>query len=147
MNNVTFLIFFALIPFANHFIYLVKNKEFKVLLLYFFNYLLYSSMIVSSISTLLKVVFGKKVKFIITPKDNQKYSIWDVLKYNWLEIFVLVLLIVLLSIFTIYYNFFIFFGWLWIIFLIIPLISTPFLTLLSNKKISIKWNCHFLYIY
>lgn len=47
---------------------------------------LYGSMLLTSLISAFLGIFGKKAKFIVTPKDDVKYGFWDAIKIQWKEI-------------------------------------------------------------
>ena len=55
-------------------------------------------MLTTSLVSALLGMFGKKAKFIVTPKSSQKISVWFALKFQWKE-FLLSTILLLLSIF------------------------------------------------
>ncbi|WP_052663068.1 glycosyltransferase family 2 protein [Mycoplasmoides pirum] len=134
-----FIVFFFLIPLLNDIIFLIRKENFFHLLGYlFFCCLLYPSMIISSILTFTFSIFGKKAKFIVTPKNSKKYTFWEAIKFNKLELISSIVLITLITLLTIFVNNFQYVLILWLVFFIIPFLSTPFLTLLSNKSVVVK---------
>lgn len=136
-----FMIVFLITPFINDFIFLVNKIKFWKLLSYIlFCLMLYTSMIVCSIKTLILTLLGKKAKFIITPKNEQKYSFWEAIKINWLELLIANLLVIWMILIWIYLPEYKFLGIAILSILTISLYSTIFLTLLSNKKINQFYN-------
>lgn len=135
-----FMVIFLITPFINDFIFLIKKIKFWKLLFYIlFCLMLYTSMIVCSIKTLILTLLGKKAKFIITPKNQKKYSFWEAIKINWLELLIANLLVIWMILIWIYLPEYKFLGIAILSILTISLYSTIFLTLLSNKKI-VKYN-------
>ena len=48
--------------------------------------MLYGSMLTTSLVSATKGIFGKKARFIVTPKSSQKIGLWFALKFQWKEI-------------------------------------------------------------
>ncbi len=131
-----FIIILTITPMLNDIIYYFGKINFFILLLkLFFDYLLYPSMMVSSLSTLLLSIFGKKAKFIITPKNEKKYNLWDCIKYNWKELFIALLSTIILPIIFIFVHEYRYIFLIWYILFVLPLIGTIPLTLMSNIKV------------
>lgn len=68
------------------FTWLFKINFFKFLLYYIGSIVLYGSMLTTSLISATLGIFGKKAKFIVTPKSSQKISFWFALKFQWKEI-------------------------------------------------------------
>ena len=133
------MIILIITPFINDFIFLFKKINFFKLLFYIlFCALLYTSTIVCSIKTLILSLLGKKAKFIITPKFESKYTIWDAIKFNWLEIIVATILLVAIVIIHLYLPEYKIVGTIILSILSISLYSTIFLTSISNKFVKIS---------
>lgn len=129
------LIIFTITPLINDFIYHFKRMPLLKLIKYLlFCSILYPSMLVSSLITLIKSIFGKKALFVITPKNSYKYSFIDAIKYNLWELIIATILLILFIIFSLFIVDYLFISIVWIITLVIPMYSTIFLTLFSNKK-------------
>jgi len=61
--------------------------------------MLYGSMLTTSLVSATKGIFGKKARFIVTPKSSQKIGLWFALKFQWKEIAFSTLLLVISLIF------------------------------------------------
>ncbi len=61
--------------------------------------MLYGSMLTTSLASALLGIFGKKAKFIVTPKSSKKIGWWFALKFQWKEIAFSTLLLVVSMIF------------------------------------------------
>ncbi len=90
--------------------------------------MLYGSMLTTSLVSALMGIFGKKARFIVTPKSSQRIGLWFALKFQWKEIaFSTLLLIVSL----------LFHGGILPVFLIIITgYSSILLLFFSNKRYS-----------
>lgn len=79
-------IIFFLSPMLNDFITWITKYNPIRNIFYFFNvFLLYGSMLTTSLISALLGMFGKKAKFIVTPKTSQKASLWFALRFQWKE--------------------------------------------------------------
>ena len=135
---IIFMVFFIITPFFNQiFYYLFIKKQnyldaFKIII---FNYFLFPSIFATTIWTIIKSIFGVKAKFIVTPKDSQKYTVKEALQASRVEIIFSILIL------TFYILSFIFIpsvrsvSWFWLFSVIVPSLSSPFLVLLSNLKV------------
>ena len=47
---------------------------------------LYGSMLTTSLVSALMGIFGRKAKFIVTPKSSQKIGVWFALRFQWKEL-------------------------------------------------------------
>ncbi|WP_162150122.1 glycosyltransferase [Mycoplasmoides pirum] len=131
-----FLIFFNFIYLISDLIFMIQRKEnFLNLLGYLLFYLFfYPSLITFCIRIFTLSIFRKKAKFIVTPKNSKKYTIWSAIKLNIWDIFIyfLFLSISIISVFllgTFKYELI-----FWYVFFTIPNIFIIFFTLMSNKK-------------
>ena len=68
------------------FTWLFKIKFSKFIFYYIGSIVLYGSMLTTSLISATLGIFGKKAKFIVTPKSSQKISFWFALKFQWKEI-------------------------------------------------------------
>ena len=93
------IIFFFSPTLNDVFTWLFKINFFKFILYYFGSIILYGSMLTTSLISATLGIFGKKAKFIVTPKSSQKISFWFALKFQWKEILFSTILIVLSIIF------------------------------------------------
>lgn len=93
----TIIFFFS--PMLNDFItWAFRLNPLRNLMYFICVIILYGSMLTTSLVSALLGMFGKKAKFIVTPKSSQKISVWFALKFQWKE-FLLSTILLLLSIF------------------------------------------------
>lgn len=85
MTIPTIIFFFA--PMLNDFFsWIFRLNPFRNIFYSFCVIILYGSMLTTSFISALLGMFGKKAKFIVTPKSSQKISPWFALKCQWPEI-------------------------------------------------------------
>ena len=93
-------IVFFLSPTLNDvFTWLLKMNFFRFLLYYIGSIILYGSMLTTSLISATLGIFGKKAKFIVTPKSSQKITLGFALKFQWKELVFSTILIILSIIF------------------------------------------------
>ena len=80
------IIFFFSPTLNDVFTWLFKINFFKFVCYYVGSIVLYGSMLTTSLISATLGIFGKKAKFIVTPKNSQKISFWFALKFQWKEI-------------------------------------------------------------
>lgn len=81
----TVIFFFS--PMVNDFIYwMFRINFFKFILHFPLVFILYGSMFLTSLISAILGIFGKKAKFIITPKTSYKFKFLDMFKFQWKEI-------------------------------------------------------------
>ncbi|WP_170218517.1 glycosyltransferase family 2 protein [Mycoplasmopsis mucosicanis] len=117
--------FFA--PMLNDIIYwLFRMNIFRFVLYFFSVFMLYGSMLTISLISAILGVFGKKAKFVVTPKKSYRYRFLDIFRFHWKEIlFSLFLLAISLVNFR---N-------IWpVLLLVIPGICSIILIFFSNKR-------------
>lgn len=133
-------VFFIATPIINCFMFYVgKMNFFKLLFLLFFFYVLYASLFVSVIFCIFEGLFGKKLKFNVTPKNrNSSFTFWSAIKYNWVELVFATILIIAAIMILIFVPNINAFALVFIFLLTIPLYMTVPLTLLSNIKLKNK---------
>ena len=88
-------IFFFSPTFNDLFTWLFKINFFRFLLYYFCTIILYGSMLTTSLISAVLGMFGKKAKFIVTPKTSQKISVEFALKFQWKEILFSTILLII----------------------------------------------------
>ena len=90
----TVIFFFS--PMLNDFItWSFRLNPLRTLVYTFSVVMLYGSMLTTSLLSALFGMFGKKAKFIVTPKSSQKITLGFALKFQWKEIVFSTLLLVL----------------------------------------------------
>lgn len=93
----TVIFFFS--PMLNDiFCWIFRINIFRFLLYFFCVIILYGSMLTTSLISALLGMFGKKAKFIVTPKKSNKMTLGFALKFQWKEI-VFSTILLLISIF------------------------------------------------
>ncbi len=90
--------------------------------------MLYGSMLTTSLVSAIMGIFGKKARFIVTPKSSQKIGLWFALKFQWKEIVFSTLLLIISLIFH--------GGILPVFLIIITGYSSILLLFFSNKRYS-----------
>ena len=80
------IIFFFSPTLNDVFTWLFKINFGKFICYYFGSIILYGSMLTTSLISATLGIFGKKAKFIVTPKSSQKNTIWFAIKFQWKEI-------------------------------------------------------------
>ncbi len=90
----TVVFFFS--PMLNDFItWTLKLNPLRTILYTVSVVMLYGSMLTTSLVSALMGIFGKKAKFIVTPKSSQKITLWFALKFQWKELVFSTLLLAL----------------------------------------------------
>lgn len=90
----TIIFFFS--PMLNDvFTWMFKINFFRFLLYFFMVIVLYGSMLTTSLISAILGIFGKKAKFIVTPKTSQKTSLFFALRFQIKEIILSTILLVL----------------------------------------------------
>jgi len=118
---------YLLSPMINDMIFLAKKlKPFQYIRYMLSSFLLYGSLYWLSLYGATKVWLGIKPKFIVTPKTEQKYSVGEIIIGNIQEIIFSFILISISLIFT--------HSFLPIVLIVIPSLSTIYLTLLYKKN-------------
>ena len=77
------------------FTWMFKINFFRFLLYFFMVIVLYGSMLTTSLISAILGIFGKKAKFIVTPKTSQKISLFFALRFQIKEIILSTILLVL----------------------------------------------------
>lgn len=81
---VSLMVVFLLSPLIpDLFVYSKSRNIFKIIPYYFLNMVTYASLSPMMIKTVTMALFGKKATFIVTPKENKKFSLWDSFKYSY----------------------------------------------------------------
>ena len=94
----TIIFFFS--PMLNDFItWTFRLNIFRTLLYTVSVVMLYGSMLTTSLVSALLGIFGKKARFIVTPKSSQKIGFWYALRFQWKEIAFSTLLLVISLVF------------------------------------------------
>lgn len=125
----TIIFFFS--PMLNDFIiWSCKLNPLRNLIYFICVVILYGSMLTTSLISAILGMFGKKAKFIVTPKTSQKISLWFALKFQFKEILFSTILLLVALIFS------------HSILPVILIITTGYLSIfclfLSNKKYNQK---------
>lgn len=90
----TVIFFFS--PMLNDFLtWIFKINIFRFVFYFFCVIILYGSMLTTSLVSALLGMFGKKAKFIVTPKTSNKMTLWFALKFQWKEFLFSTILLVL----------------------------------------------------
>ncbi len=135
---IVFIVIFMIVPFLNQILYFIlidKKRWWLFIRVIIFNYFLFPSLLITSCVTVIFSIFGKKAKFIVTPKKSKKYSLKDAIKYSWLELIFAIALIIFFIFTYIYIPNIKNINFIWLFLVILPMISSPLLILMSNKKI------------
>ena len=123
-------VFFFSPTFNDIFTWFLRINPFRFVLYFFATIILYGSMFTTSLVSAVLGVFGKKAKFIVTPKTAQKMTFGYALKFQFKEIIFSTLLLALAIIFT------------HSVLPVIIIITTGYLSIgllfLSNKKYSAR---------
>ncbi len=93
-------VFFFSPTFNDIFTWLFRLNPLRFLLYFFATIILYGSMFTTSLVSAVLGAFGKKAKFIVTPKTTQKMSLGFALKFQFKEIVFSTLLLIISLIFT-----------------------------------------------
>ena len=95
----TIIFFFS--PMLNDFItWIFRLNPLRTLTYFICVIILYGSMLTTSLISALLGMFGKKAKFIVTPKSSQKIGLGFALKFQWKEFVLSTILLVLAIIFS-----------------------------------------------
>ena len=95
----TIIFFFS--PMLNDFIiWSCKLNPLRNLIYFISVVILYGSMLTTSLISAILGMFGKKAKFIVTPKTSQKISLWFALKFQFNEILFSTILLLVALIFS-----------------------------------------------
>lgn len=95
----TIIFFFS--PMLNDFIiWSCKLNPLRNLIYFICVVILYGSMLTTSLISAILGMFGKKAKFIVTPKTSQKISLWFALKFQFKEILLSTILLLVALIFS-----------------------------------------------
>ncbi len=108
-----------------------NSKNVLLLIPYFFlNMATYASLAPMMLKTLLLGICGKKAKFIVTPKESQKFTFIEIIKYSWDSLLFAVILgtLAIISCGSI----------LPVIFIVVGCLAAPFIIVLSNISKPIK---------
>lgn len=93
--SVILLVIFLLSPLIpDIFTYGNTKKGWLIIPYFILNMITYASMEPMMLSTIVLAIFGKKAKFIITPKENKHISIWEVVKASWASVLFGIIIIV-----------------------------------------------------
>ena len=94
----TIIFFFS--PMLNDFItWTFRLNPFRTLVYTFSVVMLYGSMLTTSLISAALGIFGRKAKFIVTPKSSREVGLWFALKFQWKEIVFSTLLLVISLVF------------------------------------------------
>ena len=127
MTIPTIIFFFS--PMLNDFItWIFKLNPLKSIAYFFLVIILYGSMLTTSLISATLGMFGKKAKFIVTPKISEKITPWFAFKYQ-LKEFIFSTILLLISVFFCH-------SILPVILIITTGYLSYFLLFLSNKKYS-----------
>ncbi|BAC44425.1 glycosyltransferase [Malacoplasma penetrans] len=117
--------------------YWKKVNFFHLVLVLLFQYLVYLSLFTSSITAVIKGLFGKRFSFFVTPKkEGEKVSIWYAIKTNIVEIIVSTILLTSVVLISIFIPKIGLFGLLWVFLTICPLYMSIVFTMVPNIKIN-----------
>ena len=94
------IIFFFSPTFNDFFTWIFRINIFRFTLYFICTIILYGSMLTISLISAVLGLFGKKARFIVTPKTTEKMTFWNALKFQWKEFVFSTILIVLAIIFT-----------------------------------------------
>jgi hypothetical protein len=121
----TIMFFFA--PMINDFIsWYTKIKKAEFIRYMFLTFMLYGSMLYQSIKASFLALIGKKAVFIVTPKTTSRVNLKNAIKANFEEI-IFAIAIAMISLF--FKN-----SILPVILIILPSLSSVYLTIYSNRK-------------
>ena len=124
------LIFFFSPTFNDIFTWVFKINFFKFVLYFVCTIILYGSMLTTSLVSATLGIFGKKAKFIVTPKTSQKIHPWFAFKFQWKELLFSTVLIVI--------SYFATHSILPVILIAATGYLSYFLLFFSNKKYSVQ---------
>ena len=112
------------------FVYSNTRNIFKIIPYYLLNLVTYASLSPMMIKTVTMAIFGKKATFIVTPKENKKFSLWDSIKYSYDSL--------LFGVFVMVIAYFVLGSFLPVSIIYISCLLAPVAILLANIAIKAK---------